>query len=40
MDGEKVVEVEGGNDCDAYFRWTIEMDGLMLEVLREQKNKG
>ncbi|XP_042396818.1 uncharacterized protein At2g29880-like [Zingiber officinale] len=40
MDAEKVFEVEGGNDCHAYFKWTTEMDGVMLEVLREQKSKG
>ncbi|KAG6508181.1 hypothetical protein ZIOFF_033552 [Zingiber officinale] len=40
MDAEKVFEVEGGNDCNAYFKWTTEMDGVMLEVLREQKSKG
>ncbi|XP_042448958.1 uncharacterized protein LOC122033868 [Zingiber officinale] len=39
MDAEKVFEV-GGNDCNAYFKWTTEMDGVMLEVLREQKSKG
>ncbi|KAG6526251.1 hypothetical protein ZIOFF_016233 [Zingiber officinale] len=39
MDAEKVFEVEGGNDCNAYFKWTTEMDGVMLEVLREQKSK-
>ncbi|KAG6530874.1 hypothetical protein ZIOFF_004635 [Zingiber officinale] len=40
MDAEKVFEVEGGNDCNAYFKWTTKMDGVMLEVLREQKSKG
>ncbi|XLS90917.1 hypothetical protein HN51_066925 [Arachis hypogaea] len=40
MDSEKVSDVEGKNECDTYFKWTIEMDGLMLEVLKEQKNKG
>ncbi|KAG6470655.1 hypothetical protein ZIOFF_071732 [Zingiber officinale] len=40
MDAEKVFEVEGGNDCNAYFKWTTEMDGVMLKVLREQKSKG
>ncbi|XLR19114.1 hypothetical protein S83_047026, partial [Arachis hypogaea] len=40
MDSEKVSDVEGKNECDTYFKWTMEMDGLMLEVLKEQKNKG
>ncbi|XLT32816.1 hypothetical protein HN873_064108 [Arachis hypogaea] len=40
MDSEKVSDVEGKNECDTYFKWTMKMDGLMLEVLKEQKNKG
>ncbi|XLT56136.1 hypothetical protein HN873_048740 [Arachis hypogaea] len=40
MDSEKVSDVEGKNECDTYFKWTMEMNGLMLEVLKEQKNKG
>ncbi|XLS85905.1 hypothetical protein HN51_036071 [Arachis hypogaea] len=40
MDFEKVSDIEGKNECDTYFKWTMEMDGLMLEVLKEQKNKG
>ncbi|MED6206629.1 hypothetical protein PIB30_028619 [Stylosanthes scabra] len=40
METQKTDNVEGGNEPDAYFRWTIDMDGLLLEVLREQKNKG
>ena len=31
---------EGKNNNDGYFRWSIEMDKLMLEVLKEQKLKG
>ncbi|MED6128643.1 hypothetical protein PIB30_099868, partial [Stylosanthes scabra] len=40
MDVEKIVDVEEKHDRDNYFKWTMEMDGLMLEVLKEQKNKG
>ena len=31
---------EGKNNNDGYFRWSIEMDRLILEVLKEQKLKG
>ena len=31
---------EGKNNNDGYFRWSIEMDRLMVEVLKEQKLKG
>lgn len=26
--------------ASGYFKWTTEMDGLMLEILKEEKNKG
>jgi len=40
IDVEDVIKIECGNDGDVYLRWIIKMDGMILEILTEQNNKG
>jgi len=35
MDVDDVVKVKDRNDDNGYLRWTIEIDKMMLEILRE-----
>ncbi|CAL1379283.1 unnamed protein product [Linum trigynum] len=40
QDTEKTPHVDDDSGSNGYFKWTDEMDKVMLEVLREYKNKG
>jgi hypothetical protein len=35
MDADDVLKVKYRNDDNGYLRWTIEIDRMMLEILRE-----